>query len=175
MLLKQRVHQDYFSADDRRLVTESNGINFISDWLNLSKAQNQPVERPKTCMSNNSPSCERSITHQSYYFKQRNVYNYYICHIPCLNYLCNIFWYRWYFIFILIACNIVDIDVESRFGSIQALSYNPRERALFGWDNNHPVFYPVFFQNLDHDSQSMGCINGPWTMYIVTFSVDVRR
>ena len=38
-----------------------------------------------------------------------------------------------------------DMDVESKFGSIQALSYNPREKALFGWDNGHAVLYPVFF------------------------------
>ncbi|KAF6022135.1 MYOC [Bugula neritina] len=37
------------------------------------------------------------------------------------------------------------LNVESAYGDIQALSYNPREKGLFGWDNYHAVFYPVYF------------------------------
>ena len=37
------------------------------------------------------------------------------------------------------------MDVESKFGSIQALSYNPREKAQFGWENGQAEKYPDIF------------------------------
>ena len=37
----------------------------------------------------------------------------------------------------------IPLHVTSKYGHIYSLNYNPRERALFGWDGRHLVTYPV--------------------------------
>ena len=37
------------------------------------------------------------------------------------------------------------LSIASRFGHVWSLNYNPRERTIFAWDNQHLVTYPVWW------------------------------
>lgn len=41
----------------------------------------------------------------------------------------------------------VRLHVPSKFGQIRQLSYNSRERVLFGWDNGHMVTYQIIWES----------------------------
>jgi len=40
----------------------------------------------------------------------------------------------------------IPLHIPSKFGQIRQLSYNSRERVLFGWDNGHMITYPIIWK-----------------------------
>ena len=47
----------------------------------------------------------------------------------------------------------IPLHVTSKYGHIWELTYNPRERMLFGWDQGHMVTYPLLWNSQETETK----------------------